>query len=484
MNDSGRIAPFRPALLTAMARKAASGTDRKALRVSPFRDPPDGNDAGRTCKVAKTIQAARDLTREVHMPKRSAVLSLFLVAALMLAACVAAPPAAEAPPAEAPMEEAPADMSGKVVVEAGGMIRIGGSFALTGPVPDPGLDIRHGAELAVDDLNAAGGLEGFMFELVAEDGACDGTQGTNVGSKFAADETIVAVTGGTCSGETFGLMPILQEARIPFVSPSATNPGITSAGCDVCNRVALSDALQGATDAGFVFDELGLTRVAVVHDNSDYGKGLAEIFRNNIIDLGAELTGFEGVQVGDTDFRAMLAKIGAGGPQAVFFGGLSTEAGLIAQQMTETPGLENTAFMSADGAYTQQYLQTAGAAAEGTYISFVAGADSEEMNAEFDAKYLEKYGVSPDDLGPFHSQSYDSVKLIAAALAAVAAVDDNGNLVIDREELISAIRSVGAFDGLTGTIKCDSIGECGAGGIQIFQVTDGAFVQVSGFGME
>ena len=375
------------------------------------------------------------------------------------------------------MEEAPADMSGKVVVAAGGMIRIGGSFALTGPVPDPGLDIRHGAELAVDDLNAAGGLEGFMFELVAEDGACDGTQGTNVGNKFAADGTIVAVTGGTCSGETFGLMPILQEARIPFVSPSATNPDITSAGCDVCNRVALSDALQGAIDAGFVFSDLGFTSVAVVHDNSDYGKGLAEIFLNNITGLGA-------VQVGYTDFRAMLARVGAAGPQAIFFAGYSTEAGLIAQQMTETPGLEDTAFMSVDGAYTQQYLQAAGDAAEGTYISFVAGADSEVMNAEFDAKYLEKYGVSPDDLGPFHSQSYDSVKLIAAALAAVAAVDDNGNLVIDREELISAIRSVDAFAGLTGTIKCDGIGECGAGGVQIFQVSGGAFVQVSGFGLE
>lgn len=413
------------------------------------------------------------------MPKQFTVLSLFLVVALMLVACAAAPPAEEAS-----MEEAPADMSGKVVVEAGGMIRIGGSFALTGPIPDPGLDIRHGAELAIDDLNAAGGLEGFMFELVAEDGACDGTQGTNVGNKFAADETIVAVTGGTCSGETFGLMPILQEARIPFVSPSATNPDITSADCDVCNRVALSDALQGATDAGFVFDALGLTIVAVVHDNSDYGKGLAEIFRNDIAGLGAEVTSFEGVQVGDTDFRAMLARIGAGGPQAIFFAGYSTEAGLIAQQMTETPGLEDTAFMSVDGAYTQQYLEAAGAAAEGTYISFVAGANSEVMNADFDAKYMEKYGVSPDDLGPFHSQSYDSVKLIAAALAAVAAVDDNGNLVIDREELISAIRSADAFAGLTGTIKCDSIGECGAGGVQIFQVTGGAFVQVSGFGME
>ena len=186
------------------------------------------------------------------MPKQSVFLSLFLVAALMLAACAAAPPTAEAPAEEASMEEAPAGMSGNVVIEAGGMIRIGGSFALTGPIPTLGLDIRQGAELAIDDLNAAGGLEGFMFELVAEDGACDGTQGTNVGNKFASDETIIAVTGGTCSGETFGLLPILQEARIPFVSPSATNPDITSAGCDVCNRVALSDALQGAVDASYV----------------------------------------------------------------------------------------------------------------------------------------------------------------------------------------------------------------------------------------
>lgn len=418
------------------------------------------------------------------MPKRFTLLSLFLIAALVLVACAAAAPAEEAEDGQASMEETPAEMSGKVVVEPGGMVRVGGSFALTGPVPDPGLDIRHGAELAIDDLNAAGGLEGFMYELVAEDGACDGTQGTNVGNKFAADETIVAVTGGTCSGETFGLMPILQEARIPFVSPSATNPDVTSSNCDVCNRVALSDALQGATDARYVFSDLGLTKVAVVHDNSDYGKGVAEIFQNSMAGLGGDVTSFEGVQVGDTDFRAMLARVGAGGPEAIFFGGYATEAGLIAQQMTETPGLEDTVFMSVDGAFTKQYLQAAGVAAEGTLISFLAGDDSEALNAAFDAKYVQKYGVSPDELGAFHSQSYDSVMLIAAAITAVASVDDSGNLIIDREALIAAIRSVDAFDGLTGNIKCDSIGECGAGGVRIFQVTDGAFVQISGFGME
>ena len=417
------------------------------------------------------------------MPKHFAII-MFLVAALVLIACAAAQPAEIAADDQASMEEAPAPMGGIVVVDSGGTIRIGGSFALTGPIPILGLDIRQGAELAIDDLNAAGGLEGFMFELVAEDGACDGTQGTNVGNKFASDETIVAVTGGTCSGETFGLMPILQEARIPFVSPSATNPDITSPNCDVCNRVALSDALQGATDASFVFSELGLAKVAVVHDNSDYGKGVAEVFQKNITGLGGEVTVIEGVQVGDTDFRAMLAKVGAGGPQAIFFGGYATEAGLIAQQMTETPGLDDKVFMSVDGAYTQQYLQAAGVAAEGTFISLLAGDDSDELNADFDAKYMEKFGVSPDELGAFHSQSYASVMLIAAAIAAVASVDESGNLVIEREALISAIRSVDAFDGLTGTIECDGVGECGAGGVKIFQVTDGAFVQISGFGME
>ena len=106
------------------------------------------------------------------------------------------------------------------------------------------------------------------------------------------------------------------------------------------------------------------------------------------------------------------------------------------------------------------------------------------MNADFDAKYLEKYGVGADELGPFHAQSYDSVMLIAAALKDVATVDDSGNLVVDREELISAIRTTDAFDGLTGLISCDSTGECGAGGVQIFEVMDGAFSQVKGFGME
>ncbi len=384
-------------------------------------------------------------------------------------------------PTEAPMPAM--DMTGKVAIAPGGKIRIGGSFALTGPIPDPGKDIRQAAEIAIDDLNAAGGIEGFLFELVAEDGACSGDQGTVVGNKFAADPTIVAVTGGTCSGETFGLRPILQNARIPFVSPSATNPAVVSEDCDVCNRVALSDALQGEVDADFVFNQLGLRKVAVMHDNSDYGKGLAEIFKNAFEKLGGTVTNFEGVQVGDTDFRAALAKIGANAPEFIFFGGYATEAALIAQQMRETAGLENAKFMSGDGAYTQQYLDAAGDAAEGTYMSTVAGDTQQDKYEEFKAKYVAKFGVEPEKLGPFHAQSYDSVILIAEAIKAVAQKDASGNLVIDREALVKAIRATKDLKGITGTLTCNPIGECGAGGVQVFVVENGAFKQVFGFGL-
>ncbi len=426
------------------------------------------------------------------MYKRAILFSMILVFGLLLAAC--APAAAPAPEADtaaeadAPAEEAaPAEegeMAAAVVVAPGETIRIGGSFALTGPIPDPGLDIQNAAEISIADVNAAGGVEGFEFELVAEDGACDGTQGTAVANKFAADDSIVAVSGGTCSGETFGLIPVLQKARIPFVSPSATNPDVTSEDCDVCNRVALSDAAQGATDADYVINDLGIATAAVMHDNSDYGKGLAELFMASFEELGGESTAFEGVQVGDTDFRAALAKIAADSPEMIFFGGYGTEAAIIVQQMLETPGLEDAIFMSDDGAYTQQYLETAGDAGEGSYASFIAGDDVADLNEEFDAKYMDAYGVMPDDLGPFHAQSYDSVQVIADAIGRVATVDGDGNLVIEREALISAIRDTEGLQGLSGMITCDDIGECGAGGIQIFQVQNGEFVQVSGFGLE
>ncbi|MDK1029534.1 MAG: branched-chain amino acid ABC transporter substrate-binding protein [Anaerolineae bacterium] len=423
------------------------------------------------------------------MSKRLIVLlATLFVASLLLAACgggateaVVEKPAETMDPEMVMPEEAMGDV---VVIAPGDPVRIGVSVALTGPIPEFGLDIQQSYELAIVDLNAAGGVLGHDYELDIQDGACDGDAATIVANGFAADLTIVAVAGGTCTGETLGLKPILQEARIPFVSASATNPKITNADCDICNRVALSDKLQADVDADYIYNTLGLTQAAVMHDNSDYGLGLAELFESAFKALGGTVLGeLNGIQVGDTDFRAALTLVGTDSPEFIFFGGYVTEGGLIAAQMKEV-GMEDVVFFSDDGVYGQPFIDAAGAAAENAYASFVAGDEIAEVNAEFDAKYEAAYGTTPDAQGPFHAQAYDSVNMIAAAIASVAVEDADGNLVIDREALIKAIRTTSGLQGLTGVLTCNDIGDCGAGGIQIFQVQGGAFIQVSGFGLD
>ncbi|MCK4692974.1 MAG: branched-chain amino acid ABC transporter substrate-binding protein [Anaerolineales bacterium] len=443
------------------------------------------------------------------MKRLTTLMVMLMVASMLISACAPAAPTEEpaAPtevpavePTEAPPEppDEPAEAgiylgmtaeelmaAGYVVIAPGETIRIGQSTGLTGPIPDPGLDIAQAAELAVDDLNAAGGFEGHDFELVTEDGACDGDAATIVGNKFAADPSIVAIQGGMCTGETLALVPILSAARIPFVSASSTNPAVTSEECDVCNRVALSDKLQADVDADYIYNVLGVRTIALMHDNSDYGLGLAELMQDSFNAEGGSIVDFQGVQVGDTDFRAVLTLIAASQPELIFFGGYSTEAGLITIQMDEV-GLGDAIFFSDDGTYTAQYLDTADVAAEGAYASFVSGDEVAEANAAFDAKYLEKYGVAPDDLGPFHGQAYDAVNMIAEAIMSVAVTDDAGEgyLIIEREAVVTAVRSTKGLQGLMGYMVCSAIGDCGAGGIQIFQVQEGAWVQVSGFGLE
>lgn len=397
------------------------------------------------------------------------LMSLLTIASLLLVAC--GTPAATT---------APVGGEGDVVIAAGEPIRIGISSGLTGPIPDLGLDTANGAILAFDDLNATGGLEGHLYEYDLQDGACDGDQGTVVGNLFAADPSIVAVQGGLCTGETIGLREVMETARIPLVSGSSTFPGVTAPEWTVMNRTPLPDTLQAEVDAAYMYNDLGITSIALIHDSSEYGLGLAELVQGSFEALGGTVTSINGHQVGDTDFRTTLATIGTEGAGLIFFGGYATEAGVIASQMEEA-GLGDAIFMSGDGALTQQYVDAASGAAEGTYISTGVGDLNADAAADFDAKYEAKFG-NPSD-GPYHYHAYDAIMMIAAAIQEVAEVQADGSLVINREALITAIRGTTDFPGITGTLTCTDIGDCSAGGIAIYIVEDGEFVQVSGFGL-
>lgn len=418
-----------------------------------------------------------------------ALLGLLTVASLVLAACGgAATPAPKATTAAttAPtgllngMDQAALEAAGYVVYAPGEPIRIGISSGLTGPIPDLGQDTANGALLAIDDLNAAGGLKGHNYEADLQDGACDGDQGTNVGNLFASDPSIVAVQGGLCTGETLGLRSVLEVARIPFITGSATKPGVTDPAWDTPNRAVLADKAQGDFDAAYIYNDLGIKTIALMNDSTDYGLGLATLVGDAFTALGGTVTSNNGIQVGDTQFRDILTQISAENPGLIFFGGYATEAGLIASQKNEV-GMTDVIFMSGDGAKTDQYVQAAGGAAEGTYISVAVGDSNADDIAAFNAKYEAKFGKAP--FGPYNTNAHDAVMMIAAGIAQVAQEDEGGQgyLIINREDLISAIRHTSNFKALNGTLTCDAIGDCGAGGIAMFQVQSGVFVQVSGF---
>ncbi|NJL92357.1 MAG: branched-chain amino acid ABC transporter substrate-binding protein [Anaerolineae bacterium] len=373
----------------------------------------------------------------------------------------------------------PQQEEGVVVIAPGESIQIGLAASLSGDViPEAGQDIRNAAQLAVDQFNEEmGGIEGFPVELLVEDDQCIPEQAGNVANLFVTEPRLVAVVGHMCSGATAVAAEIYEEARIPMVSASATNGQLTAAGFTVFNRTVSNDDVQGLVVGRYIAAVLEAETLAVLHDNSDYGRGLAETVAAIAAEEGVNVLEPQAIDPAEQDYRAVLTVIAGEAPDVLYFGGYQNEAALIVDQMREV-GMEDTIFFSADGVLIQQFLDLAGDAAEGSHLSLPAAEVDEEVNETFDAAYEEAFGLAPDELGPFHAQSADAAAVIIQALMEVATLDDAGNLVIDREELITAIRATEGYEGVSGTITCNEIGECSAARVQVFIVEDGEFVQL------
>ncbi len=365
----------------------------------------------------------------------------------------------------------------KVVIPAGETIKIAVVTDLTGPIAEMGLDIQQAAEVALAEINEAGGIQGFQVEFLVEDDRCSPDEGTTVANRVVSNPDIVAVVGHICSGATIAASDVYEDYLIPMVSPSATAANVTERGLSVINRVAFRDDVQGKVDAHYLYKVLGIRKLGVLNDNDAYGLGLAEVVRDEFTALGGEVVAFEGINVEDQDFRSVLTLVAAGEPEAIFFGGYKEQAILLVAQKNQV-GMEDAIFFSDDGTFAQAFIDGAGEAAEGSYASFVQSPEDETANEEFDAKYEEMFGTRPEDQGPFHAHAYDSTRIILQAIDAVAEVDADGNLVIDRAALVEAVRTTAEFEGLTGTLTCDEKGDCGAGQIGINIVEDGEWVSV------
>ena len=214
-------------------------------------------------------------------------LLVVMVAVLLLAACAPAAVATTAPTAAPAGSEVPAqcaaDRFGCAKIMPGQTIKIGMGSPMTGGDASFGIDAAQSGKIAVADAKA---LQGFSFELVAEDDGGTAEGGAAIANKFVADQTLVGVAGHLFSGATAAAMPIYEAKGIPMLSPSATNPALTQKGSAVFNRVPFTDATQGKAAATYIYNVFGFRKIAVMHDGEDYGKGLAEIVRTEFEALG------------------------------------------------------------------------------------------------------------------------------------------------------------------------------------------------------
>jgi branched-chain amino acid transport system substrate-binding protein len=409
----------------------------------------------------------------------SAVLTAML---LVLAACQ---PASSGSPSEAASEAASAaasvdaaaacaaDSFGCVEIPTGEPIHFVFWGVLSGADGTLGEDSKRGVEIAIDDKG--GTLLGHDIQLTTEDGLCTPEGGATAATKLAADTTIAGLIGPNCTDEVLGGIQTLTDAGMTTVSSSATRAGLTvpDRGPELAGflRTAHSDYFQGRMVAEYLYNEKGAKTLATVQDGSGYAEALAKVARDHFVELGGTIipNGDQAISKTDTDMSGVLTPIAAGTPDAIFFPVFIAGAGFLTDQAKDTPGLEDTILMSADGSFSPDYLTAAGAAALGQLISSPDTSKFAGTYQDFLAKHLAKYGEQP--LSIFHAHAYDATVMVMAALEAVALTGADGTTFIPRTAYREALFATKDLQGLTGTHTCTPQGDCGALILAVYEVT-------------
>jgi branched-chain amino acid transport system substrate-binding protein len=392
--------------------------------------------------------------------------SVLVLAALAVSAC------GGGGPAEAPFE----DEAGIVAIADGENVKVGLALVQSGAGLAPlGLDTVFGAEVALAQRGGVVTVDGteFTIETVRADTLCSAEGGTTVAQQLTADPSIVAVIGTNCSSACVPSSEIYSAEGYLQISPSCTAPSLTADGThqDFFMRTCHNDKVQGQVMAEFAWNELGVTSAATVHDGSPYAEQLQQVFADVFEELGGTITTQQAVNVGDTDFRALLTDIGAGAPELIYYPIFPAEGGLITAQAKEIPELEGTIPAGADGLLTPDFIDAAGADnAEGMYLSGPDLAFGGDLYQTFLADYEEMTGGEPT--AAFHAHAYDAMNIILDSIEAVGQVE-RGTLFIGREALRAQAFSTSNYDGITGNLNCNALGDCADPKIAVNQIADG-----------
>ena len=317
-------------------------------------------------------------------------------------------------------------------------VKLGFFMSMTGRDASFGEASLNGARLAVDELNAAGGVLQRPLVLVVEDNRSLPGESATAVKKLISRDNVVALIGECSSARTLEAAAIAQASGVPLVTPASTSPKVTEVGDEVF-RVCFVDSFQGEVIATFARRRLGLGRAALLVDASaPYSVGLADYFSRTFTALGGRVVASQKYSGTETDFRAQLTAIRAAKPDALFLPGYYVAAGLVARQAKEL-GLGAT-LLGGDGFEAPQLLEIGGPALNGAYYStHFATENTGHASRAFVASYRARYGAAPNGLAAL---TYDSVKLLADALTRAGTTD--------RAALRRSLAATRDFPGVTG----------------------------------
>ncbi|SHI54497.1 amino acid/amide ABC transporter substrate-binding protein, HAAT family [Aureimonas altamirensis DSM 21988] len=339
-------------------------------------------------------------------------------------------------------------------------ITIGVAGPMTGQYATFGQQLRVGAEQAVKDINAAGGINGEQLTLSIGDDACDPKQAVAVANQYAS-EGVVFVAGHFCSGSSIPASQVYAEEGIVMISPASTNPDFTDKRpADGIYRVCGRDDQQGEVAGAYIAEHFGDKNVAILNDKSAYGKGLADETQAALEAAGKKPSLVEAYTAGEKDYTALVSKMKQADIGLVYIGGYHTEAGLIARQMKEQ-GV-TAVIMSGDAIVTDEYWAITGDAGEGTLMTFSPDPRKNPI-AEPVVKEIEAEGKSAEGYALY---TYAAIQAWADAVKAAGSTD--------YEPVVEALDS-GDFSTVIGDLKFDDKGDVTLPGYVVYEWKNGAY---------
>jgi len=348
--------------------------------------------------------------------------------------------------------------------------RVAVALPLTGDIAALGQGLKRACALALEEANAKGEFQGFKVEMVAFDDRSDPREAVSVANRIVSDPSMVAVVGHFNSGCSIPASIVYAKAHLPMISPAASNPKLTRQQLDPSwtyprniFRVNTTDDVQGPYAAVYALKTLKVARAAIIHDKTAYGQGVAEEFKKKLESSGGTALSFDGINVADKDFNALLTRIREEKPQILYWGGDYAGGGLVVRQARDA-GITTPIILS-EANFDPEYLRVAGPAAEGTYVTFLGAPASLLPSAQdFVKRYQARY--PNDELKAYDHWGYEAMSIILDLIRDVGP---------DREKILAALPKV-KHKGVLGVTQFDEKGDTLNKTITIYKVKDGLFV--------